>query len=187
VRAILAYCFVLLLVGCDGSDCVRLADGTCQNSSANQDPGTTPDGGSTVPDGGGGGVSGFEAYGVTPSGAHISLDCTPRQIPAFAAHDCLYSHYQDPQTVKCTLKMADRLGVAIGVETPVSFMAEAGAISPVVVSPPFPAGPDELGHADGYLEVFGAPLPADVTPMAGEVSASVDFGCGVRTANPRDG
>jgi hypothetical protein len=140
--------------------------------------GTTP----TEP----GGV-GFEAYGTTPNGGHISLDCTPGQIPAFTAHDCLYSHYQDPGWVKCTLKMADRLGVAIGVPTSVSFMAEAGAISPVAVSPAFPATPDALGHADGYLEVFGAPLPRDVLPMTGELSVVADFGCGPRIANPRDG
>ncbi len=132
-------------------------------------------------------MSGFEAYGTTPNGGHISVDCTPNQIPAFAAHDCLYSHFKDPESVNCTLKMADRLGVVIGVATPVSFMSEAGVISPVEVSPAFPADPDKLGHAIGYLEVFGGTLPADVAPMAGEVSASVDFGCGLRTANPRDG
>ncbi len=184
-RAFLACCFILSVSAC-GTDCVRLADGTCQGGSAGPATSTTgsPDAGSPSS---GGGVSGFEAFGTTPSGGHISLDCTPNQIPAFAAHDCLYSHYQDPQTVRCTLEMADRLGVVIGVATPVSFMAEAGAVSPVAVSPAYPADPDTLGHADGYLEVFGSPLPPDVDPMPGELWASVDFGCGPRIANPRDG
>jgi hypothetical protein len=149
----------------------------------------TGSGGSTGPTGptdSGSGV-GFESYGTKPSGGHISLDCTPSQIPALAAHDCLYSHFQNPETVKCTLKMADRLGVVIGVATPVSFMSEAGAISPVASSPSFPATPETLGHADGYLEVFGSPLPRDVDPLSGEVSATADFGCGPRTVNPRDG
>ncbi len=183
---------VMFSAGCS-SDCVRDASGACFSDNS---LGSTPVGGTDGGSDGGsaassttsdGGAAGFEAFGIKPNGGHISLDCTPDQIPAFAAHDCLYSHYQTPETVKCTLKMADRLGVVIGVSTAVSFMAEAGAVSPVAVSPAFPATADTLGHADGYLEVFGSPLPADVDPMPGEVSASVDFGCGLRTANPRDG
>jgi hypothetical protein len=195
------------MTGCSSDDCVATAPGVCvpanQLGSSNNggsvggtdggtDGGTIggTDGGAIGgTDGGttsGGGVS-FESFGTTPNGGHLSLDCTPNQIPAFVEHDCLYSHFQSPETVKCTLKMADRLGVVIGVATPVSFMAEAGAVSPVAVSPAYPATPDTLGHADGYLEVFASPLPADVDPMPGEVSASVDFGCGPRTANPRDG
>jgi hypothetical protein len=190
--AIVVLCLVFIFsTGCS-SDCVRDASGICLPESSQL--GSASDGGTGGSDGGSdagsatssGGVSGFEAYGTKPNGGHISLDCTPNQIPAFAAHDCLYSHYQDPEYVKCTLKLADRLGVVVGVSTSVSFMAEAGAVSPVATSPAFPADPDKLGHADGYLEVFGAPLPADVDPMPGEVSASVDFGCGLRTANPRD-
>ncbi len=191
--------FVMAVVGTGCADqCVATETGVCVSETPASDGGT--DGGGTGTDATGGtsgegspdgasdgGVAGFEKYGETPNGGHISLDCTPSQIPAFAAHDCLYSHFQDPQTVTCTLKMADRLGLVIGVATPVSFMAEAGAISPVAMSPAFPADPDKLGHAEGYLEVFGSPLPADVAPMPGEVSAPVDFGCGPRTANPRDG
>lgn len=188
---------LILSAGCS-SDCVATAPGVCTptsqagSSTAGGDGGT--DGGSgggsdagTPAPSNGGGVSGFEAYGTKPSGSHISLDCTPNQIPALTAHDCLYSHYSNPETVKCTLKMADRLGLIVGVATPVSFMAEAGDISPVATSPSYPADPEALGHADGYLEVFGAPLPADVDPLPGEISAPVDFGCGLRTANPRDG
>jgi len=142
--------------------------------------------GSTGPTGPTDGV-GFEAYGTVPNGGHVSLDCTPWSVPAFADHDCLYSHLQVPEKVPCTLKLADRLGVIIGKETAVSFMSEAGAISPVATSPAFPASPETLGHATGYLEVFGAPLPPDVAPFAGELSLAADIGCGPRTANPRDG
>jgi len=162
------------------SNCTRQADGSCAGTASV----STTDGGVTISDGG---VSTFEPYGTVPSGGHISLDCSPHQIPAYSDHDCLYSHYQNPETVTCTLKLADRYGVVIGVATPVSFMAEAGVISPVEVSPAYPADPSTLGHATGYLEVFGGPLPADVEPMSGELSVSYDFGCGTRTANPRDG
>jgi hypothetical protein len=178
---------------CGSGDCIATAPGVCtpQNQQGSSSDGGTggqqtsggTDGGSTSSTD----VANFESFGTKPNGGHLSLDCTPSQVPGFAEHDCLYSHYQDPATVKCTLKMADRLGVVIGVETSVSFMAEAGAISPVAVSPAYPASADTLGHADGYLEVFASPLPADVAPMPGEVSASTDFGCGPRTVNPRDG
>jgi hypothetical protein len=142
--------------------------------------------GPTGPTGQADGV-GFEAYGSVPNGGHVSLDCSPWSVPAFTDHDCLHSHLLDPKTVTCTLKLADRRGVVIGVETPVSFMSEAGAISPVAFSPAYPATAETLGHAVGYLEVYGAPLPPDVTPLPGELSVTNDFGCGSRTANPRDG
>ncbi|MGA8890426.1 MAG: hypothetical protein WB493_02575 [Anaeromyxobacteraceae bacterium] len=142
--------------------------------------------GPTGPTGPADGV-GFEAYGRIPNGGHISLDCTPWSVPAFADHDCLYSHLEEPETVSCTMKLADRHGMVIGVETAVSFMSEAGAISPVAFSPAYPGSPETLGHAVGYLEVYGAPLPPDVSPFPGELSATTDFGCGPRTANPRDG
>jgi hypothetical protein len=144
------------------------------------------DTGPTGPTGSTDGV-GFEAYGTVPNGGHVSLDCTPWSVPAFTDHDCLYSHLQDPETVPCVLKLADRNGVVIGVETAVSFMSEAGAISPVAFSPAYPASPEALGHAVGYLEVYGAPLPPDVAPLPGELSLTNDFGCGPRVANPRDG
>jgi hypothetical protein len=149
------------------------------------EPGATAGGGTGAA--GAEGVAGFEAYGTKPNGAHVSLDCTPSQVPAFAAHDCLYSHLRLPESVKCTMKLADRFGVVVGVATPASFMAEAGVVTPVAASPAFPAAADVLGHAEGYLEILGGPLPADVPPMAGELSVSHDFGCGPRTANPRDG
>lgn len=183
VSSLVGGCVLVAAAACGGAECVRLADGSCQ-AAASPTPGTSTPGDASTADAGG--VPGSEG-GSKPNGAHISLDCTPGQLPAFAEHDCLYSHLQEPRTATCTLKMADRLGVIIGTATPVSFMAEAGAISPVATSPAYPGTRDTLGHADGYLEVFASPLPPDVTPLTGERSAPVDFGCGLRTANPRDG
>jgi hypothetical protein len=173
-------------VGCDPTlSCTteEAAKGNCSLSSGSD--GTTGPTGATGPTGSTG--VGFEAYGTTPSGAHISLDCTPWEVGAYVHHDCLYSHLQDPTTVTCTLKLADRAGVLVGVETTVSFMSEAGAIRAHAVSPAYPATPDSLGHATSYLEVFGGTLPPDVDPLPGEHSASFDFGCGTRIVNPRDG
>jgi hypothetical protein len=147
----------------------------------------------------GGGVSrslvagGFVVVGAKPNGAHLSLDCRPYNIPALTVDDCLYSHYAGAaRSVDCTLEMADRNGVVIGVPTRVAFQSEAGAVSPVAVSAGYdtskPAGDQKtLGHAVGFLEVYGSPLPLDVEPFAGEASVTFDRGCGPKKANPRDG
>ena len=199
--------FIGSMTGC--SDCTVNASGLCvpneQAAATTTDGGTdggtvvgsadggTADGGSS----GGTGVGGFAEFGTTPNGAHLSLDCSPFNVPAFTNTDCLYSHWDGdvgdgPGVVNCTLKMADRNGLVIGTATPVSFESEAGAISPTATSPEFdPAkaitDQETLGHAVGYLEVFGSPLPPDVTPFTGEPSIVNDYGCGSRTANPRDG
>jgi hypothetical protein len=139
-------------------------------------------------------AGGFPVVGAKPNGAHLSLDCRPYNIPALTAHDCLYSHYAGrAQTVDCTLKMADRHGIVLGVPTEATFRSEAGAVSYPATSPaydPATAISDQrdLGHAVGYLEVYGSPLPVDVAPFPGEPSVLVTGGlCGSRTANPRDG
>lgn len=175
VRWLVVMCGVLLATGCKDT-CVPTAENDCGASSQ--------------------GVAGVAAAGAVPSGSHLSLDCSPFNVPAFASTDCLYSHVQrataDSEPVRCTVKLADRTGLVIGAATQVSFMAEAGDVSPVATSPAYDpavatieqAG---LGHAVGWLEIFGAPLPADVPPMPGEPSVTRDFGCGSRIANPRDG
>lgn len=204
-RAILVTAVLGLLgsAGCSG-DCKMNSQGVCVSTT--QAAGTGTDGGAS--DGGatgggtadGGSADGGAAtadFGTVPSGAHVSLDCTPFNVPGFLNDDCLYSHWDGnagagPGVVSCTMKLADREGRIIGTATQVSFMSEAGAISPSASSPDFdPSKPvadqTDLGHAVGFLEVFGAPLPADVAPFAGEPSFAHDYGCGPRTANPRDG
>ncbi len=175
---VFAACSALLLGGCSGNDCVANEVGQCNSSASTASDPPSP---------------GLAAYGLKPSGAHISLDCRPYNVPAFARHDCLYSHWHAAsEPIDCTLKMADRYGLVVGEAMKVQFESEAGAVSPLAVSPAFdPAKPasdqKSIGHAVGFLEVFGAPLPSDVPPLPGEKSQQVDFGCGMRTANPRDG
>jgi hypothetical protein len=131
--------------------------------------------------------------GAKPNGAHLSLTCELHNVPALTHTDCLYSNYcggaLDNGNDPCTLKMADRHGIAIGVPTFVTFQAEAGTVPPATVSPAYgqatPSG--DLGHADFYYEFCNSPLPFDVTPLTGELSYQGDWGCGTRTANPRDG
>ncbi len=174
----------LFVAGCDSNDCVATEVGSCQQKSENTVPPEVP---------------GLAAFGLKASGAHISLDCQPYNVPAFARHDCLYSHWhadsshaERTEPVDCTMKLADRYGLIVGEATKVQFNSEAGAVSPLAVSPAFdpeqPAsGQKDLGHAIGFLEVFGAPLPGDQPPLPGERFVQVDFGCGPRTSNPRDG
>ncbi len=176
----------VFVAGCDSNDCVATEVGICQSGSTADD--------STKPE-----APGLAAYGLKPSGAHISLDCQPYNVPAYSRHDCLYSHWHAgfdhadrTEPIDCTMKLADRYGLIVGEATKVQFNSEAGALSPLAVSPAFdpeqPAsGQKDLGHAVGFLEVFGAPLPADQAPLPGEKSRRVDFGCGMRTSNPRDG
>jgi hypothetical protein len=134
--------------------------------------------------------------GAKPNGAHLSLDCEIHNVPALTHSDCLYSNYcygeLENGNDACTLKMADRHGIAIGIPTYVTFQAEAGTVPPATVSSAYdqatPAsGQSDLGHADAYYEFCNSPLPFDVEPLRGEVSHVADWGCGTRTANPRDG
>ncbi len=139
-------------------------------------------------------AGGFAVVGAKPSGAHLSLDCDFHNVPALTHHDCAYSNYCSGLGLAdiCILKMADRHGIAIGVPTYAQFEAEAGAVPPSTVSIAYDqtrsaADQTNLGHAVGYLESCNSPLPIDVAPLPGEPSASADWGCGVRTVNPRDG
>jgi hypothetical protein len=135
-------------------------------------------------------VGGFTVVGAKPTGARFSLDCRPYNVPAMTVHDCLYSRYKGADRyVSCTATMGDRHGNMVAVPTLVSFQTEAGLITPAALSPAFDEGGDgsNLGDAIGVLDVYGGPLPLDVAPKAGEASNDLDFGCGLRTANPRDG
>jgi hypothetical protein len=131
--------------------------------------------------------------GAKPSGANLGLDCRPWNVPALTEHDCMVSKYAGPGTiVDCTLTMADRHGIVIGVPTLAGFWSEAGAAGdPVLTLPYVPesagqAQPD-LGRALGFVSVLGQPLPWDVDAEPGEYSRLIDSGCEPRFANPRDG
>jgi hypothetical protein len=137
-------------------------------------------------------AGGFTVVGAKPNGARFSVDCRPYNVPAMTAHDCLYSRYDGPERwVNCTATLGDRHDNAIAVPTLVSFQTEAGLITPATLTPPFDPSKDGkgLGDAIAVLDVYGGPLPFDVAPFAssGEKSNLIDFGCGLRTANPRDG
>lgn len=139
-------------------------------------------------------AGGYAVVGAKANGAHISLDCRPYNVPAFTNHDCLYSRYAgEEKVVDCTVSLADRFGTVIGVPTLATLQSEAGNAGPAASTVPYdPAKPVSeqrgIGKALTYIDVYGHPLPRDVSPFSGEVSrANVDFGCGPKTVNPRDG
>jgi hypothetical protein len=135
-------------------------------------------------------AGGFTVLGAKPNGARFSIDCEVDNVPALTEHDCLYSRYSGPKNpVNCTATVGDRHDNPVAVPTLVSFQSEAGLIVPATFTPAYVPSSDNtgLGQAVGLLGVYGAGLPFDVPPLANEPSAVVDYGCGVRTTNPRDG
>jgi hypothetical protein len=123
------------------------------------------------------------------SGSQITLNCTPRNIPALIDQDCTNSNYagSDAQP-RCTVTLADRYGVALGVATVATFESEAGVVvgSPAT-TPAYPTSPQ--GVTSAVIKVTGGKLPADVTPHAGTEYSFVHNwdGCPSREHNPRDG
>lgn len=135
-------------------------------------------------------AGGLQVVGAKASGARVSIVCDPRNVPALTEADCLYSHYRSPSDdVSCTATIGDRHGNPIAVSTLVGFQAEAGAILPARFTPEFdPSASDPwLGQALGPLNTYGSPLPLDVEPLDWETWHEVDYGCGLRKTNPRDG
>ncbi len=148
--------------------------------------------------------------GAKASGSHISILCTPSNVPGFTQHDCINSKYggQDNQ-ITCTVALADRFNNVLGVSTLATFISEAGAAGPPATTPAYdptkpPTAQTGLGRAQDYVAVTGYKLPVDVAPFDGEYPRRWDavlkqyvddpggtfndgMGCGIRTHNPRDG
>jgi len=135
-------------------------------------------------------VGSIAIVGAKASGNEISINCTPKNIPALTDNDCTKSHYAfTDATITCTVSLADRFKNRLGVATLVEMRTEAGAAglptsTPAYKSPP----PADLGVATNTISTNGFGLPADVTPFAGEQSVDHGWdGCGIKTHNPRDG
>ncbi len=145
--------------------------------------------------------------GAKANGAHITMDCylgdgttSPadaaagvKNIPAFSASDCNFSHYVDPsgKVVTCKALLADRFNNVIGRETRVQFFSEAGTAGPSTLTPPYdtsaaPSAQRDLGIGVSYVRPDGK-LPVDVSQFGGEFFATYADGCNGRIHNPRDG
>jgi hypothetical protein len=131
-------------------------------------------------------ASNIAIVGAKASGIHVSLDCTPKNIPALTNQNCTNSFYAS--TITCRAAFADRFNNVLGVATQVRFNSEAGAASPPVLTPAY-LGPGQvgLGAVTNTVLVNGYSLPVDVAPNIDEYSLSYNSGCGVKVHNPRDG
>ena len=126
--------------------------------------------------------------GAKVSGSGVSIECSPRNVPALLDTDCIRSRVDAP--FKCTVTLADRFNNSVGLSTTVKYQSEAGIIGTTQISTPmYPAA--DLGKATGTIGTIGGVLPLDVFPMTGEYSASFSDAChpsGTPAVhNPRDG
>lgn len=124
-------------------------------------------------------VSNIAIIGAKASGNSISLNCTPKNVPAFTNHDCTNSFLG--ATVTCTAAFADRFNNVLGdgVSQVATFTSEAGAAGPPATV--------KSGVATGQVFVNGYSLPRNVTPLPGEHALIYNSGCGALEHNPRDG
>lgn len=150
-----------------------------------------------------GSASNIAVVGARASGAHISVDCTPKNVAALTTQDCTNSQYFG-KTITCTASLADRFNNVLGVGTLTTFDSEAGAAGPPAMTPSYdPTSPPTaqvgLGRATDFISVGGYGLPVDVdalpttTPPAPKTGFPAEYqlryvdACGNRTHNPRDG
>jgi hypothetical protein len=127
-----------------------------------------------------------QIVGAKVSGRNVSIECSPRNVPALYDTDCIRSRIDAP--FKCTVTLGDRFSNLVGIATTVKFQSEAGIVGAPPTTPMFPS--DELGKATGTIGTVGGVLPLDVFPLAGEHSFSYADRChpsGPSTHNPRDG
>jgi hypothetical protein len=134
--------------------------------------------------------------GAKTSGAHISLDCTPKSIPALMTTDCIRSTYRPSKNleapINCTAHFADRFGNVLGKATEVTFASENySAGQPVWTDQYDPKSTKDqtasLGFAMDSIKTWGHDLPKDVPPVGSEPSDTHADECPARTHNPRDG
>lgn len=131
--------------------------------------------------------------GAKPSGAHITVNCSPKNVPALTNQDCSFSHYGGTGSqVTCNATFADRFNNALGVPTLATFYSEAGSTGPPALSPAYdPARPPSqqtgLGVASSFVNVSGGKVPIDVAPFDGEARIRYLDACGDLVHSPRDG
>lgn len=140
-------------------------------------------------------IQNIAIVGAKASGAHISLACTPKNLPALGFdRDCINTFYAGQESpITCTAFLGDRFNNVLGMPVLVTFLSEAGEPGPPVYTTAYdPAkGGDQtadLGWVANTVAVTGRPMPADVAPFVGEptIAAPTDP-CGHTTHNPRDG
>jgi hypothetical protein len=142
-------------------------------------------------------VQDIAIIGAKASGAHFSLECTPRNVPGFWGSQCLFTEYDGAESpIKCTARFADRFNNVLGKATLVTFNSEAGSAGPPTSTIMYDPSnltdqTKDLGFASDSIAVTGYGLPKDVDPLTGEqfwteLQSKPDR-CGYVTHNQRDG
>ncbi|HTP52377.1 MAG TPA: Ig-like domain-containing protein [Anaeromyxobacteraceae bacterium] len=138
-------------------------------------------------------IQNIAIVGAKASGAYISVQCSPLNLPALTYQDCLKTYYGgDQQPITCTAYFADRFNNVLGRSLLATFASEAGSAGPPALTAQYDPtkGGDQtanLGFASDTIAVTGYILPQDVYPVAGEPWAEITDKCGTRYHNPRDG
>ncbi|HZR10443.1 MAG TPA: hypothetical protein VFA79_17780 [Myxococcales bacterium] len=104
--------------------------------------------------------------GAKPSASGFYFRCNRINLP-------VYTTTLEYETTSCVVRLADRYGNRVGIATPVSFAAEAGAISASAVTKPFdfanPTDPDEGSVTVTFSSDMGTGFsPAETTPFAAD-------------------
>ncbi len=123
--------------------------------------------------------------GAKANGEHLSIICSPDNIPALVSTDCITM--RNAVTTICTLTVADRYDHRLGVARSVVFASEAGNLDISEGTPEYP-DPNQ-GVARTVLHAVGGKPPLDVpldTAMEGEEWIASTGSCGT-VRNPRDG
>jgi hypothetical protein len=140
-------------------------------------------------------IQNIAIIGAKASGAHVSLACTPKNLPALGFdRDCINTFYSGKESpITCTAFLGDRFNNVLGLPVLVTFLSEAGEPGPPVFTTAYDPtkGGDQtasLGRVTNTVAVAGRPMPADVAPFAGEPTfVNASDPCGHTTHNPRDG
>ncbi len=134
--------------------------------------------------------------GAKATGAEISIDCSPKNIPALTSHDCTNSTYAGADSkITCVVTLADRFKNKLGVATAGAVLHRGRHHRPP--RPPTPAYnpsgvlPTQQGNlrrTSSVIDTNGAKLPTDVLPqVAGEFDLAHDWaldGCASQSARP---
>ena len=140
-------------------------------------------------------IQNIAIVGAKASGAHLSLACSPKNVPALGFdRNCIDTFYAGAESpVSCTAFLGDRFNNVLGMPVLVTFLSEAGEPGPPVFTAAYDpaAGGDQtadLGWAANTVAVTGRPMPADVAAIGSEPTfVDPSDPCGHTTHNPRDG
>ncbi len=114
-------------------------------------------------------VQNIAMVGARANAASFTVVCSPENVRGYRYHNCGVSLVDDPIT--CVAIAQDRYGNMLGRATQVTFMAEAGIVGPVAITPQYdptkdPKAQANLGSAIEIINTLGGALPQNVLPWS---------------------